>query len=100
MTERKPAVVMTTSGRVKEYANGADEREILNDIYHNHQTAGSGWDRPERLFVGGECVVASGLTDMAWEYGKFQRAKEEELDAALDDWIERRFRRKPTEDVE
>ena len=91
MSERKPAVVMTALGRAKDHPAGADIREILESIYCEHQHAGIDWDRPEKLFIGGELVVASGLADIAWEYNKFQRAKEEELDAELSEWIRRKF---------
>ncbi len=93
-SERKVTVVMTASGRAKEHPAGADLREVLNAVYCEHMTAGSGWDRPTKLFVAGECVVADGLADIAWDYGKFQRQKEDEVEAALDEWVEQRFGRK------
>ena len=99
MNEKKPAVVMTASGRVKEFPAGTDIREILEAVYSEHQSAGSGWDRPSKLFMGGECILTTGLADIAWEYGKFQRAKEDEVDAALEGWIEQRFSCKPAEAV-
>ncbi|HZZ82027.1 MAG TPA: hypothetical protein VFE62_26240 [Gemmataceae bacterium] len=91
MTEKKPAVIMTASGRVKEFGAGTDIREILETVSNEQQTAGSNWDRPTKLFIGGECVVDKGLTDIAWDYGKFWRAKEDELYEALDQWIQRGF---------
>lgn len=94
MTEKKVPVVITASGRVKEYPAGADIQEVLESVYHDHQTAGSGWDRPTKLFIGGECVVESGLADVAWEFGKFREKKDDEVWTALTDWIEQRFGRK------
>lgn len=94
MTERKPTVVMKATGRVKEYPPGTDMREILEDTYNEHQRAGGDWDRPVKLFVGGECIIDAGLADIAWEYGKFARAKDDEVEAALEEWIEQRFGRK------
>ncbi|QEL19298.1 hypothetical protein [Limnoglobus roseus] len=91
MTEKKPAVVMTASGRVKEHPFGADIREILDAIFNEHQRAGSDWDRPTKLFIGGDCIVASGLCDIAWEYGRFSQKKMDEMDEALDGWIAQRF---------
>jgi hypothetical protein len=97
MSERKPTFVMTATGRAKEHPPGTDIREVLEAVYNEHQRAGSDWDRPEKLFIGGECIVPAGLTDIAWEYGKFQQAKEHEVDVALEEWIKQRFERKPGE---
>ena len=98
MSKEKPIpVTMTATGRVKEYSAGTDIQAVLESVYAEHQSAGSNWDRPEQLFIGGKCVVPTGLTDLAWEYGKFLRQKGDELDAALGDWVDQHFNRRAAE---
>lgn len=91
MSEKKPVVVMTTSGRAKEHPPGTTIQEVLAAIYREYLPPGSDWDRPAKLFIGGECIVSSELADIAFEYGCFQEEKYEELDAAMEEWVQKRF---------
>jgi hypothetical protein len=95
MSEKKPVVVMTATGRAKEFAAGSTIREVLESIRGEYMRAGSGWDRPTRLFIGGECVVSDKLADIAWDYGEFYDKKCDEMDAALDAWIKQRVGGQP-----
>lgn len=94
MKDGKVFVVMTASGKVKEYMGIDTIREVLESVYNEHMTAGSNWDRPDRLFIDGKCVVEKDVTGVAWDYGKFWREQEDELEAALDGWVQARFSRK------
>lgn len=94
INQKKPTVVMTVSGNAKNYINGSDIREILDEVYNEYQHAGQDWDRPDRLFIGGKLIVDKRLADIALEYGKFYRQKDDEVEAALDEWIEQRFHQK------
>ena len=91
MTENKVSVTMTATGRVMQYPPGTNIREILEEIHQMHQRAGSDWDRPTKLFVAGECIVAAKLTDIAWEYGEYRRRQEDMVEGLLDEWVSKRF---------
>lgn len=64
-------VVINRSGRVWNGRPGVMTWfSILDAIHVEFMSAGGEWDRPDKLLVNGEMVVASGLADIAWEYGE------------------------------
>ena len=88
MKDSKVYVVMTSSGCVKQYGAVDTIQEVLEEVYQEFTRAGSNWDRPTKLFIDGKCVIESGLADIAWDYGKFREAKDDEAFAACEAWGE------------
>lgn len=77
MTEKKHYVVMRKSGRIFAFRGGfgalteASEGPfltILDSIYQEASSGGSDYDRPDKLFLNGVCVIETGLTDHAYKY--------------------------------
>ncbi|EQA97250.1 hypothetical protein [Sphingobium sp. HDIP04] len=68
-------VIVTRSGRAENCKDGSTYWSILSDVYARYQSAGGNWDRPNMLLLNGKIVIASGLADKAWDYGraKFER---------------------------
>lgn len=70
-------VVMRRSGKVFPFrsgfgalteVSGGPFLNILDAIYQEASSGGSTYDRPEKLFLNGTCVIESGLTDLAYKY--------------------------------
>lgn len=79
MSEPKNSyVVMRKSGRVMTLGSGMGASvhsegsylHILDKIASEHNSAGSNYDPPEKLFLNGKCVVESRLAHLAWEYDR------------------------------
>jgi hypothetical protein len=69
-------VIVTRAGRAINCTDGHCYWKILEEIYQEYQCAGVNWDMPNMLLLDGKVVVASGLDDLAWNYG---RAKSERV---------------------
>lgn len=63
-------VVLTASGRVWSTRASPAYHSILDAIYVEYMSAGGNWDRPDILIHNGKVVVAKGLANIAWDYGK------------------------------
>lgn len=74
-------VVVTRSGRAENCKDGSTYWSILSDIYVHYQSAGGSWDRPNMLLLDGKIVIASNLSENAWNYG---RAKSERTMQAVE----------------
>lgn len=87
MTEKKAVYIVTMKGRAIPKPDGSTPHEILHEIACQFNNEGSQWDRPSSLWIDGKCVIKSGLADLAWNFGRFCRKAEDDLDRAIDDWI-------------
>jgi hypothetical protein len=62
--------IIRQSGRSENVRDGHTYWDVLSTIYNEFQGAGGNWDRPKMLLLNAEVVVADGLANAAWEYGK------------------------------
>lgn len=78
MSEKRNYTIIRLSGRT-EYFPDADYYGVLGNIYHEHMSAGSNWDRPNMLLMNGKVVVSEDVTDIAWKHGERNRQLHNEL---------------------
>lgn len=78
MSDQHRFAIITRSGRAENCKDGATYWSILSDIYTQYQSAGGNWDRPNMLLLNGGIVIASDLSERAWNYGtaKYKRTEQ------------------------
>lgn len=69
MSEKQRFTVIRESGRC-EFFDTAGYLDILDKVSIEYNSAGGGWDRPNMLLLNGKVVIESGLSEIAWDYGK------------------------------
>ena len=82
MNKDKVYVVFRKSGRVMDFRSGTGTHSesksvylsILEEVAREQMSGGSDYDRPDKLFLNGECVVPERLSDLAWNYHADLRA--------------------------
>lgn len=91
MTERQRFTIIRNSGR-SDFSDTTTYFDILSSVALEYMSAGSNWDRPNMLLLNGEVVIDSGLSEIAWEFGKrksmiYKNASEQLQSEFKEPWI-------------